>query len=52
VSAIGVGINYIMKVIGWSQEAEKIKMQKNLEDMSLQMQRARMGMSGSRGSSQ
>lgn len=52
IAAVGVGLNYIMKAIGWAQNAEKIQMQKDLEDVSLQMQRARMGISGSRGSNQ
>ncbi len=48
VAAIGVGLNYIMKFIGWAQSADKIQMQKDLEDISLNMQRVRMGLSGSR----
>ena len=49
IAAVGVGLSYIMKAIGWAQNAEKIQMQKDLEDVSLQMQRSRMGISGSRG---
>lgn len=52
VAAIGVGINYMMKFIGWSQNADKIQMQKDLESISLQMQRVRMGTGGSRGINQ
>ena len=52
VAAVGVGINYIMKAVNWSQNADKIQIQKALEDVSLQMQRARMGTAGSRGSNQ
>lgn len=52
IAAVGVGLSYIMKAIGWAQNAEKIQMQKDLEDVSLQMQRARMGISGSRGNNQ
>ena len=52
VAAVGVGLNYIMKAINWSQNADKIQMQKDLESISLQMQRTRMGTAGSRGINQ
>lgn len=52
VAAIGVGINYMMKFIGWAQNADKIQMQKDLEAISQRLQQTRMGISGSRSKEQ
>lgn len=48
VAAAGVGISYIMKIIGWAQNANTIQIQENQEDISIQMQMIRAGSMGRR----
>lgn len=44
VAALGVGVSYVMKFIGWAQNANTLRLQKNVEDISIQMQTIRAGL--------
>ena len=44
VAALGVGVSYVMKFIGWAQNASTLRLQKNVEDISIQMQTIRAGL--------
>lgn len=52
VAAAGVGLTYLMKFIGWSQNANRLETQQNLEDVSIGMASIRAGVSGRRGANQ
>lgn len=51
VAAVGVGISYITKFIGWAQNANTLQIEENKEDISIQMQRLRAGNLGRRNGS-
>lgn len=48
VAAVGVGLSYVMKAIGWAQNANTIQIAENQEDISIQMQTVRAGALGRR----
>lgn len=43
-AALGVGVSYIMKFVGWGQRANTLRLQQNAEDISIQMQTIRAGL--------
>lgn len=51
-AAAGVGLTYLMKLIGWAQNYNTIRTQENLEDVSIGMANIRAGVSGRRGRTQ
>ena len=51
VAAVGVGLNYIMKALNWSENANTIRINENREDISIQMQNIRAGSLGRRNGS-
>lgn len=51
-AAAGVGLTYLMKFIGWGQNANTLRTQQNLEDISIGMANIRAGVSGRRGANQ
>lgn len=51
VAAVGVGISYMMKFIGWAQNANTIQIKENREDISIQMETIRAGSLGRRNGS-
>lgn len=52
IAAIGVGVSYLMKTIGWSQNAQRLETEQNLESISLKFASISAGVSGRRSSSQ
>ena len=48
VAAVGVGISYVMKFIGWIQNENTIQLKGDREDISIQMAMIRAGVSGRR----
>lgn len=52
VAAAGVAVNYAMKGVQWSLNADRLKLEQNLENISLRMQQTRSGFAGSRGENQ
>lgn len=52
VAAVGNVINGIMRVYQWFLNADTLRLQKQLEDVSMVMGRVRSGLSGSRGQNQ
>lgn len=51
IAAVGVGISYMMKFIGWAQNANTIQIKENREDISIQMETIRAGSLGRRNGS-
>ena len=47
-AAVAVGLSYVMKAIGWAQNANTIQIAENREDISIQMQTVRAGALGRR----
>ena len=52
IAAAGVGLSYLMKFIGWGQNAQRLETEQNLESISLNFASIRAGVSGRRSSSQ
>lgn len=48
VAAVGVGISYLMKMIGWAQNENTLQIEENQEDISIRMQTIRAGALGRR----
>ena len=52
VAAVGVGISYVMKFIGWAQNAARLETEQNLESISIGFASTRAGVSGRRSNNQ
>ncbi len=52
VAAAGVALSYIMKFIGWGQNAARLQTEQNLENISLGFASVRAGITGRRSNSQ
>lgn len=52
IAAAGVGLSYLMKFIGWGQNAQRLETEQNLESISLNFASIRAGVSGRRSNSQ
>lgn len=47
-AAVGVGVTYLMKAIGWAQNADRLRMEQDKESISIAMQDIRAGFEGRR----
>lgn len=52
VAAVGVGISYLMKFIGYAQNAQRLETEQNLESISIGFASTRAGVSGRRSNNQ
>lgn len=52
VAAVGVGISYLMKFIGYAQNAARLETEQNLESISIGFASTRAGVSGRRSNNQ
>lgn len=52
IAAAGVGLSYLMKFIGWGQNAQRLETEQNLESISLNFASIRAGVSGRRSNNQ